>query len=141
MRNKVQVLRLLAAIVLGSFCGASAAVDPDPSATVVQRLLTEPVASKPGQELEALTVEYPPGGSSTPHRHDAYVVVYVLHGTLEMQVRGQALTTVHEGETFIERPEDIHQVSRNASTTESAKFLVVALKSAGKPLSRGVPPQ
>jgi quercetin dioxygenase-like cupin family protein len=138
-RNKVPVLRLLAAIVLGSFCGATSAADPDPG--VVQRLLTEPVANKPDQELEVLTVEYPPGGSSAPHRHDAFVVVYVLHGALEMQVRGQALTTVHQGETFVERPEDIHQVSRNASATESVKFLVVALKSAGKPLSRGVPPQ
>ena len=85
-----------------------------------------------------LTVEYPPGGESPPHRHDAYVLVYVLQGAVEMQIAGHEVVTLKAGETFIERPTDIHTVSRNASQSEPAKFLVVALKSEGRPLTREV---
>ena len=84
------------------------------------------------------TVEYPPGGSSAPHRHDAYVLVYVLAGALEMQVAGQPLVRLGPGESFVEHPDDVHQVSRNASATEPAKFLVVMLKKSGMPQSRRV---
>jgi quercetin dioxygenase-like cupin family protein len=86
-----------------------------------------------------MTVEYPPGGSSRPHRHNAYVLVYVLNGTLEMQVAGQPKVLLRRGDTFIERPADVHVVSRNASRTRPAKFLAVFLKATAAPLSQGVP--
>ena len=107
-----------------------------PSDAVVVSLIAEQLADTPGKELDMITVEYPPGGSSPPHRHDAYVLVYMLEGAVEMQVRGQKLVTLKAGESFLERPDDIHEVSRNASRTKPAKFLVVALKTAGKPLTR-----
>lgn len=111
-----------------------------PSDAVVVSLIAEQLADTPGKELDMITVEYPPGGSSAPHRHDAYVLVYVLTGSLEMQVRGQKLVTLKAGDSFLERPDDIHEVSRNASRTKPAKFLVVALKAAGKPLTREAAP-
>ena len=111
-----------------------------PSDAVVVSLIAEQLADISGKELDMITVEYPPGGSSPPHRHDAYVLVYVLQGAVEMQVRGQKLVRLKAGESFLERPEDIHEVSRNASRTRPAKFLVVALKAAGKPLTRDAAP-
>jgi len=111
-----------------------------PSDAVVVSLITERLADTPGKELDMITVEYPPGGSSSPHRHDAYVLVYVLEGTVEMQVRGQKLVTLRAGESFLERPDDIHEVSRNVSRSKPAKLLVVALKTAGKPLTREAAP-
>lgn len=117
-------------------CGAARA----DSSTVVRQLITEPLADVPGKELTMITVEYPPGASSRPHRHDAYVLVYVLEGTVQMQVAGGPLRTLKVGESFLERPNDIHVVSRNASATRPAKFLVVALKAAAAPLSREVAP-
>jgi quercetin dioxygenase-like cupin family protein len=123
---------------VGAPMGALAAAPPRDA--VVVPLIAEQLADTPGKELDMITVEYPPGGSSPPHRHDAYVLVYVLTGSLEMQVRGQKLVTLKAGESFLERPEDIHEVSRNASRTRPAKFLVVALKAAGKPLTREAAP-
>jgi quercetin dioxygenase-like cupin family protein len=118
---------------------ASVNADGDkPSRTVVQDLRTELIAEYPGHELNMITVEYPPGGGSKPHRHDAYVLVFVLEGALEMKVRGTPMVTVRAGESFVEHPEDVHEISRNASQTERAKFLVVALKPTGQPLSRSV---
>jgi quercetin dioxygenase-like cupin family protein len=106
--------------------------------TVVQDLRTEMISGYPGHELNMITVEYPPGGGSKPHRHNAYVLVFVLEGALEMKLRGTPLVTVRAGESFVEHPEDVHEISRNASQTERAKFLVVALKSTGQPLSMPV---
>jgi quercetin dioxygenase-like cupin family protein len=106
-----------------------------PADAVVERLLTEPIPEYAGHELSMLTVTYPPGGSSKPHRHDAYILVYVLEGAVEMQVQGGPLRTVHAGETFVEHPADIHEVSRNASKTRPARFLVVALKESSRPLT------
>jgi quercetin dioxygenase-like cupin family protein len=107
----------------------------------VQQLITERLGDVPGRELDMLTVEYPPGGWSGPHRHNAYVLVYVLEGTVEMQVDGRETVTIPTGGTFIERPEDVHTVSRNPSRTVPAKFLVIALKKVGQPLSESAGPQ
>ncbi len=75
-----------------------------------------------------LTVDYPPGAVDSPHRHDAQVFVYVLEGSIVMQVRGGQEVTLTPGQTFYEGPDDVHTVGRNASTTKPAKFVVVLLK-------------
>jgi quercetin dioxygenase-like cupin family protein len=82
-----------------------------------------------------LTVEYAPGASSTAHRHNASTFVYVLEGSVVMQVKGGKEVTLGPGQTFYESPDDIHTVSRNASTTKPAKFLVFFVKDKGAPSS------
>ena len=78
-------------------------------------------------EVSMVTVEYPPGGSSKSHRHNGQVFVYVLEGALEMQVEGKPLVSLKAGDSFYEAPEDVHAVSRNASKTAPAKFVVVLI--------------
>ena len=80
-----------------------------------------------------LSVEYQPGGSSPIHRHDAHAFVYVLEGSIVMQVKGGKEVTVAPGETYYESPSDIHLISRNASTTSPARFVVVLLKKKDAP--------
>ena len=63
------------------------------------------------------------------------VFVYVLEGAVVMQVRGGKEVTLGPGQTFYESPEDVHTVSRNASTTKPAKFLVFFVKQKGAPLT------
>lgn len=106
------------------------------NAAVVQQLMTEPLTGIPGKEVTVLTVEYLPGGASLPHRHDADVFVYVLEGAVVMQVDGKEPVTVRKGETFRERPTDIHRQSANASKTEPARFVVFMVKDQGKPATR-----
>lgn len=96
-------------------------------------LLTRALPDVEGKEAVMLTVEYPPGGSSAPHRHNANTFVYVLEGAVVMQVEGGKEVTLRAGETFYESPSDVHLVSRNASTTEPAKFLVFFVKDVGAP--------
>jgi len=97
--------------------------------------LTKPFADIPGKEGTLLTVELAPGASSQVHRHDAHVFVYVLEGQVIMQVAGAAAQTLGPGHTFYESPADVHTVSRNASASAPAKFLVFMVKNVGAPIS------
>jgi quercetin dioxygenase-like cupin family protein len=106
--------------------------------TTVKQLMAQDLAGIPGKEVVMLTVEYLPGGSSLPHRHDADVFVYVLEGSIVTQVDGKEPVTLKAGETFHESPTDIHRKSANASSTQSAKFLVLMVKDKGKPATRPV---
>jgi quercetin dioxygenase-like cupin family protein len=106
---------------------------------IVKQLLTQDLSNAPGKEVSMVTVQYLPGGASTPHRHDAEVFVYVLEGSIIMQVDGQPEVTLKPGQTFHESPNDVHRKSANASATEPAKFLVFIVKDKGKPATRPVP--
>ncbi len=80
-----------------------------------------------------LVVDYPPGAADPLHRHDASAFVYVLEGSIVMQVKGGKEVTLTPGQTFYEGPDDIHTVGRNASQTQPAKFVVVLIKKKGAP--------
>ena len=81
-----------------------------------------------------ITVDYPLGSSDAVHRHNAHAFVYVLEGSIVMQVKGGKSVTLTPGQTFYEGPDDVHLVGRNASRTKPARFLVVFLKNKGAPV-------
>jgi len=105
----------------------------DPPAPTAKPVLTQALPDLKGKEVTILTVEYPPGGASPSHRHNADTFVYVLEGAVVMQVAGGKEVTLTAGQTFYESPTDIHSVSRNASATQPAKFLVFFVKDQGAP--------
>ena len=96
--------------------------------TKVTPLVTKDLAGIAGKEAVMLTVEYAPGASSTKHRHNANTFVYVLEGSIVMQVEGGKEVTLGPGQTFYESPTDVHVVSKNASSSQPAKFLVFFVK-------------
>jgi quercetin dioxygenase-like cupin family protein len=98
---------------------------------VVTPLMLKDLADVPGKEMLMIAVEYPPGSVDHVHRHDAHAFIYVLQGSIVMQVRGGKEVTLGPGQTFYEGPNDVHTVGRNASATEPAKFIVVLLKKKG----------
>lgn len=100
----------------------------------VTRLMSKDLAECPGKEGVMITVVYPPGGSDPVHRHNAYAFVYVLEGSVVMQVKGGKKVTLTPGQTFYEGPNDIHIIGRNASRTKPAKFLAFLVKDKGAPL-------
>jgi quercetin dioxygenase-like cupin family protein len=106
---------------------AADALEPPDVVSVLSKVLRD----IPGKEMLMMTVEYPPGGGDPVHRHDAHAFVYVLEGLIIMQVEGGEPVKLSPGQTFYEGPDDVHTVGRNASDTESAKFLVVLLKDTG----------
>jgi quercetin dioxygenase-like cupin family protein len=100
----------------------------------VTQLLSKDLTNLPGKEGLMITVEYPPGSSDPIHRHNAHAFVYVLEGSIVMQVRNGKEVTLTPGQTFYEGPDDVHVVGRNASLTKPAKFVVFLVKDKGAPV-------
>ena len=98
---------------------------------VVTPLMLKELADIPGKEALVITVDFAPGAEDPVHRHDAHAFVYVLEGSIVMQLKGQQAVTLTPGQVFYEGPNDIHTVGRNASKTKPAKILVVLVKNKG----------
>ena len=100
----------------------------------VTELLSKDLKDIPGKEVMMITVEYAPGGTDPIHRHNAAAFVYVLEGSIVMQVKGGKEVTLMPGQTFYEGPDDVHIVGRNASKTKPSKFIVFLVKEKGAPV-------
>jgi len=124
-------MKTIAALALTLTLTGGAA--PTQEATV-QSLFSKDLVGVAGKEISVITVEYAPGGVDPVHTHDAQAVVYVLEGSIVMQVKGGAPTTLLPGQTYYEGPDDVHIVGRNASRTAPAKFLVFFVKNKGAPI-------
>jgi quercetin dioxygenase-like cupin family protein len=133
MRKLVPIVATVAAFVL------IANAQPAASPVKATPLMTKDLPGIAGKEAIVLTVELAPGAGSPPHRHDASTFVYVLEGSVVMGVKGGKEVTLGPGEMFHEKPDDVHTVSRNASTTKPAKFLVFMVKGKGAAVSTPVP--
>ena len=97
----------------------------------VTDLFSKDLTNLPGKEGLMIIVDYPPGSTDPIHRHNAHAFVYVLEGSIVMQVRGGKEMTLTPGQTFYEGPDDVHVVGRNASNTKPAKFVVFLVKDKG----------
>jgi quercetin dioxygenase-like cupin family protein len=105
-----------------------------PEDAKVTPLLSKDLTDLPGKEGLMIAVEYPPGAQDPIHRHNAHGFIYVLEGSIVMQVKGGKEVTLTPGQTFYEGPNDIHVVGRNASQTEPAKFVVFLVTDKGTPV-------
>ena len=110
------------------------AATTEPKEAKVTQLFSKDLTDLPGKEGLMLLIEYPPGSSDPIHRHNAHGFIYVLEGSIVMQVRGGKEVTLTPGQTFYEGPEDVHVVGRNASETKPAKFVVFFVKDKGAPI-------
>jgi quercetin dioxygenase-like cupin family protein len=120
--------RLLALVLL---CLATGTAMAQPAK--VTELMSKDLPESPGKELLMISVEHAPGGSNPAHRHNAHAMLYVLEGSVVMQVKGGKEVTLTPGQTFYEGPDDVHLVDRNASSTKPAKFVVFLIKDKGAP--------
>ena len=117
-----QGILALARFMSGTLAAQEAKVTP---------LMSKDLTNLPGNVGQMITVEYPPGSSDPIHRHNAHAFVYVLEGSIVMQVRGGKEVTLTPGQTFYEGPDDVQVVGRNASETKPAKFVVFLVKDNG----------
>jgi quercetin dioxygenase-like cupin family protein len=101
---------------------------------IVKSLMSKDLKDFPGKEGLLITVEYPPGATDPIHRHNAHAFVYVLEGSIVMQLKGGKEVTLTPGQTFYEGPDDVHIVGRTADKTKPAKFLVFLVKNKGAPV-------
>ena len=116
-------------IVLGLVCLIATTLGAQEAK--VTQLMSKDLTDCPGKEGVMITVEYPPGHTDEIHRHNSYAFVYVLEGSVVMQVRGGREVTLTPGQTFYEGPDDVHVLGRNVSKTKPAKFVVFFVKNKG----------
>jgi quercetin dioxygenase-like cupin family protein len=124
MTNKKRLLALLC-VMAGGLMAQDAKVT---------QLLSKDLPELSGKEVSMVTVEYAPGNVDPVHRHNARAFIYVLEGTILMQLKGEKEVRLTAGDTFYEGPDDVHLVGRNASTTVPAKFVAVFIKDKGAPI-------
>jgi quercetin dioxygenase-like cupin family protein len=127
-KEVTMTIKLVALVLLYLVSGTAMAEEPK-----VTPLMSKDLPESPGREALMITVEHAPGGSSAIHRHNAHAFVYVLEGSVVMQLKGGQQVTLTPGQTFYEGPADVHVVDRNASATQPAKFLVLLIKDKGAP--------
>ena len=132
MTNK-KLLLVLLFLMPGTLMAQHPAGSQTPHASVTP-LTSKDLPEFPGKEVLMITVDYPPGSVDAIHRHNAHAFVYVLEGSIIMQVKGGKEVTLTPGQSFYEGPDDVHVVGRNASKTKSAKFLVVLVKDKSAPV-------
>jgi quercetin dioxygenase-like cupin family protein len=128
MKGATMTIKLAALVLLGLMTGTAMAQEPK-----VTPLMTRDLPESPGKEALMILVEHAPGGASAVHRHNAHAFVYVLEGSVVMQLKGGQQVTLTPGQTFYEGPDDVHVLDRNASATQPAKFLVLLIKDKGAP--------
>ena len=138
MKNTKLMLVLLF-LVTGTLMAQQPTVTPQAPQATVTSLMSKDLTELPGKEVLMITVEYPPGSIDPIHRHNARAFVYVLEGSIVMQVKGGKEVTLTPGQTFYEGPDDVHLVGRNASSTKPAKFVVFFIKDKGAPVLVPVP--
>jgi quercetin dioxygenase-like cupin family protein len=135
--TSTRLLLAVTCVVSGTLLAQESKVTHEAKATAeakVTQLLSKDLTNLPGKEGLMITVDYPPGSSDPIHRHNAHAFVYVLEGSIVMQVRGGKETVLTPGQTFYEGPDDVHVVGRNASQTKPAKFVVFLVKDKGAPV-------
>ena len=133
MKNRTLLLMLLILIPATVMAQHTASHGQAPHAAVTP-LTSKDLPELPGKEVLMITVEYPPGAVDPIHRHNAHGFIYVLEGSIIMQVKGGKEVTLTPGQTFYEGPDDVHVVGKNASTTKPAKFVVFFIKAKGAPV-------
>jgi quercetin dioxygenase-like cupin family protein len=137
MKNKTLMLVILF-LIPGTLMAQQSATSQAPHASVTP-LTSKDLPEFPGKEVLMITVDYPPGSMDPIHRHNAHAFIYVLEGSIIMQVKGGKEVTLGPGQTFYEGPDDIHVVGKNASTTKPAKFVVFFVKNKDAPVVVPVP--
>lgn len=133
MLMKITKLMLMLVCVLAVTAATEESKDTSKEAKVTQ-LLSKDLPEFPGKEGQMIIVDYPPGSVDPIHRHNAHAFVYVLEGSIVMQLRGAKEVTLTPGQTFYEGPDDVHVVGRNASQTKPAKFVVFFVKDKDAPV-------
>ncbi len=138
MKNQISILVLLF-LMTGTLMAQKPAGTSQAPEAAVTALTSKDLPEFPGKEVLMITVDYPPGSVDPIHRHNAHAFIYVLEGSIIMQVKGGKEVTLTPGQTFYEGPDDIHVVGKNASSTKPAKFVVFFIKDKGAPVLVPVP--
>lgn len=118
----VAVIATVVSAVVSANVGRSQA---QPAPARPNQLLTQPLAGLPGREVRITLLDRAPGAASPPHRHPGYHTFgYVIEGTYDFAINGEAPRRLKAGDVFYEPPGALHSTSHNPSKDQNTKILV-----------------
>ncbi len=126
-------LALFAAVVVFSFVGAQGAAAHEVKPAVT-KLLNAPLDGIAGQEANIVLFEVAPGWTIAKHSHPGHIFVYMLQGSIKIEVEGEPVHVLSVGDVLHEIPGP-NMVANNVSSTKGARFLVFQVGEIGKPLT------
>lgn len=106
---------------------------PAAADSVSEPVLKTELDGMPGTEANIVVFDVDPDWETDHHFHPGHVFVYVVEGTVKIDIDGEDPVEYGPGEAFYERP-NVSMVGSNASTTDRAKIVVFQIGEAGKPL-------
>lgn len=101
--------------------------------TVVVPALNTMVMGMTDTEANIVMFDVDPGWKAGHHIHPGHVFVYILEGSLHIEVDGKDPVDYAPGQAFYELP-NVGMDGGNISTTERTKFIVFQFGEAGQPL-------
>jgi quercetin dioxygenase-like cupin family protein len=129
MKKNIYCLFIVFAVGL-ILCSVANAQDPLKAGTILHR---SELAGAPGMEGILVLRDVPPGAESTKHTQAGGEIVYILEGSVILEVQGKPPLTVKAGEAFHTVGGEVHNV-KNASTTAPAKALAFYIAKKGAKL-------
>ncbi len=128
-----KTLALFAAVAAFSFAGAQGAAAHEIKPAVT-KLLNKPLAGIAGKEANVVLFAVGPGWTIGKHSHPGHIFVYMLQGSLKIEVDGEPTRVLSPGDVLYEVPGP-NMVANNVSSTKGARFLVIGVGDIGKPLT------
>lgn len=127
----------LAGLAFAGFAVSAGPQGAGPQGSGVERQVVTAAAlpNLPGHSLTAVTVELAPGVTVPAHRHEGFVFVYVLQGTVRSQLDAGKALDYAAGTSWVEPPGTLHSLTQNPSQTESTKVLAVFVAKDGARLT------
>ena len=127
-----KILALFAVVAVFSFVGMQGAAAQDK--TAITKLMNMPLDGMAGQEANVVLFEVAPGWTIANHSHPGHIFVYMLQGSIKIEVEGDPAHVLAPGDVLYELP-GRNMVANNISSTKGAKFLVFQVGEIGKPLT------
>lgn len=97
-------------------------------------LLKTPLAGVAGKEVSIAHISAPPGFVTPKHFHPGQVFIYVVEGSITIEMDGEAPIKLGPGD-ILEEPPGRTMVGKNLSSTNGAKLVVFQIGDKGKPLT------
>lgn len=110
---------------------SSTAQDAEP---VITGLMNMPLSDIAGKDSNVVLFEVGPSWEIANHFHPGHIFIYVLEGSIKVEVDGMEAQIVGAGEVAYEAP-DMNMVASNVSSTEGARFVVFTVGDIGEPVT------
>jgi quercetin dioxygenase-like cupin family protein len=123
MKSQLSLLCLSLGLLSNGFAADSPAQAPETKPVTITQLFKRENPGAKDKDIIVQRIELAPASAAAPHVHPGMVTGYVVSGTLEFQVAGEPLLTLHAGDTFFEPPGSKHMVARNPDKSEKTVLI------------------